>query len=184
MVSAIYWPLILFAPSLILPPAEQSTPGSVEPSSAEAAKPALAFVPMGLDLALHAAPAISLLVDFFLLERRYSAKQVRTRASLLAIASGVWYGSWVEHCATHNKTCAYLFLLVLRRVITRLNCKRACLVPYPFLNVPFTGRVTIYASATMIAYLMFLALNALHPGKPATSNIPAVQKVVDPRRSD
>lgn len=107
-ISGIYWTLICFAPALILPPAAQSTPGSVEPSSAEAAKPDLAFVSLDIDLALHAAPALSLLADFFLLERRFSASQVRKQATLLSVIVGVWYGWWVEHCAVYNKTCTFI----------------------------------------------------------------------------
>ena len=36
-------------------------------------------------------------------------------------------------------------------------------VPYPFLNIPFPGRLAIYFSAVALALLAFKTVNALHP---------------------
>lgn len=78
------------------------------------------WLPLPLDLSLHAAPALSLLLDFFLLEQSYSSYTVARGAPLTAIAFGLWYSVWVEYCASYNGTCescayvAYGNLLTMR----------------------------------------------------------------------
>jgi hypothetical protein len=90
-------------PHLILPPAQVTTePG--EPSSSSEA-PQFYKIPLNMDLALHAAPAASLILDFYLLERKYSASQLKYRAPLLAVATAVSYASWAEYCAYKNGSC-------------------------------------------------------------------------------
>ena len=97
VVSTIYWTLLLFFPSLILQP----IPGTPVPSSSEEA-PAMARIPLSLDLALHAAPAISLLLDFFLFERSYGQRAAALGATAMCVVYCVWYGTWVEYCASKN----------------------------------------------------------------------------------
>lgn len=58
-----------------------------------------------MDLALHAAPAISLLLDFFLFEKKYSKNQASYGGFVVASLAGTGYGWWVEYCAKHNGTC-------------------------------------------------------------------------------
>lgn len=135
IVTEIYWPLMLLAPSLIaqvdLSPGEDGKP------------PPAAFMyplPVPLDLALHAAPLAALLVDFFGFEHRYSRKEAVQRGRIAALFTGLAYGVWVEWCASANRT-----------------------FPYPFLKVPVYIRVCIYAVATAIAFLSFWAINNLHP---------------------
>lgn len=62
----------------------------------------LLYIPLDMDLALHAAPAIALSLDFFLLERKYNRRATTVLAPLLALAYTVGYGSWIEHCGTRN----------------------------------------------------------------------------------
>ncbi|KIJ34690.1 hypothetical protein M422DRAFT_70171 [Sphaerobolus stellatus SS14] len=139
VISSIYWTLLLFFPSLILPPA----PGhdSVASSSSEA--PPLARIPLSMDLALHAVPAISLIFDFLVFQKPYDATDIKYTATILVALAGLWYSSWVEYCASYNKT-----------------------FPYPFLteNV-FNVRVGIYIGACLLALGVFRTLNTVHPRK-------------------
>jgi len=101
VISSIYWTLLLAFPTLILPslPIDPS-----EPSSSGAA-PALARIPLSVDVSLHAVPAISLLLDFLFFERKYSKKAAYALGPVLALAYAVGYGWWVEYCAKHNGVC-------------------------------------------------------------------------------
>lgn len=62
-------------------------------------------IPLSVDLAMHAVPAITLTLDFFLFEKRYTRYQVTHIAPLAAILFGLWYVSWVEYCASYNGRC-------------------------------------------------------------------------------
>ncbi|KAL1740628.1 FAR-17a/AIG1-like protein [Schizophyllum fasciatum] len=136
VVSSIYWTLLNIAPFLLLAKEE---PGEATPSSSEML--ALMRIPFDIDLALHAVPAVSLLLDFFLFERKYSESAVRNGAPVAVVLSTIGYSSWAEHCAKHTNG----------------------VFPYPFLTEsPFWGRVCIYAGAGAIAYFSFLRLNKLH----------------------
>jgi hypothetical protein len=97
VISTIYWSLVFFAPSLIF-----IIDSTAEPTSAG---PAVFRIPLEVDLALHAAPGITLFLDFFLFEKRYSKKQALYGAPVVAISAGVWYVSWVEYFATYNGAC-------------------------------------------------------------------------------
>ncbi|KZS99066.1 hypothetical protein SISNIDRAFT_480648 [Sistotremastrum niveocremeum HHB9708] len=134
VISSIYWGLLLTFPSLILPPLPSS-----EPSSSSAA-PALARIPLSLDLALHASPALSLVAEFFLMESKYSRHDVVYKAPIMACLFGLWYSNWVEYCAKYNGV-----------------------FPYPFLtDNSLPGRIAIYVATTIIALTSFRGLNAIH----------------------
>ncbi|KAI5893964.1 uncharacterized protein SCHCODRAFT_02623276 [Schizophyllum commune H4-8] len=136
VVSSIYWTLLSVAPFLLL----AEDPGEATPSSSSEML-ALMRIPLNMDLALHAVPAVTLLLDFLVFERKYSAGAVRYGAPLAVVLSTVGYGSWAEHCAKYTDG----------------------VFPYPFLTAsPFWGRVCIYAGAGAIAYYSFLGLNKLH----------------------
>ncbi|KAL1686907.1 FAR-17a/AIG1-like protein [Schizophyllum commune] len=136
VVSSIYWTLLSVAPFLLL----AENPGEATPSSSSEML-ALMRIPLNMDLALHAVPAVTLLIDFLVFERKYSAGAVRYGAPLAVVLSTVGYGSWAEHCAKYT----------------------GGVFPYPFLTAsPFWGRVCIYAGAGAIAYFSFLGLNKLH----------------------
>jgi len=133
VISSIYWTLLLLFPSLIL----QKMSTEQEPSSE--AVPELLRIPLNVDLALHASPLISLLIDFFAFEKRYPAKHVKGVAPLVVLVSTIWYASWAEYCATFNGS-----------------------FPYPFLTEnDFNGRVIIYVSVAALAYACFCGINAL-----------------------
>ncbi|KDQ60734.1 hypothetical protein JAAARDRAFT_125221 [Jaapia argillacea MUCL 33604] len=137
VVTSIYWSLLFFAPHLLL----QGEPG--EPSSSSKV-PEVIRLPLQMDLALHAVPAVSLLVDFFLFEHRYARTEAQYGASLVAAISGLWYAAWVEYCAAHNGS-----------------------FPYPFLtDNPFPIRVAIYVGATFLALVSFWVINAIRPAQP------------------
>lgn len=113
VISTIYWTLLLAFPQLILRKEEIfETAFESEPSSSAEA-PHLARIPVKMDLALHAVPAISLLLDFFLFERKYTTKQATYGGFVVAAASGFWYAWWVEECAKYNGICESSFVLVL-----------------------------------------------------------------------
>jgi len=115
------------------------------------------ILPLGVDLALHAAPAVALVLDFFLFERKYTRYQATRVAPLTAIVFGLWYVSWVEYCASHNGRCTPSVLMPgLPPLITDA-------VPYPFLEYPFYIRALVYIGAVVQAVLSFRFLNLLHP---------------------
>ncbi|KAG8737974.1 hypothetical protein FRC10_007441 [Ceratobasidium sp. 414] len=156
VISCIYWTLMLRFPHLILPP--QETAGPAEPSSSPEA-PKFYRIPLRMDLALHAAPAISLILDFYLLERKYTVRQLKRTAPLLAAMTAVSYSLWAEYCASINGS-----------------------FPYPFLTIsPPHIRVVIYCMATLLSYVSLLLLNVLHPRKAITSGVEAIQKPVSPK---
>jgi len=132
VISTIYWTLMLFFPSLIL-----QTDPSIASSTGEA--PLLLRIPLRMDLALHATPALSLLADFVLFERKYTKKQALVGAPIVAGAATLWYSWWAEYCASFNGS-----------------------FPYPFLTEnPFEVRVYIYAGAGTLALVSFWAINFL-----------------------
>jgi len=132
VVSSIYWSLILLAPNLIL----MKDPRVSEPSFSG---PSMVRIPLSIDLALHASPTISLLIDLFAFEAPYTKGEVTVGASVSAALFGAWYASWVEYCALENKN-----------------------FPYPFLNNPFPVRVAIYLVVLSISVLSFWGISALH----------------------
>jgi len=149
VVALIYWPLITFAPSLM---------AAVDTSGGDSQLPPAALLfplPLDIDLGLHAVPVFVLLCDFFAFGQRYSPYEVNSVAPLVASATGVAYGTWVEWCASANGT-----------------------FPYPFLNVPFPGRLAIYVSATALALFAFRAANALHPSSRFEERTPGVKSTV------
>ncbi|KAL1411217.1 hypothetical protein Q8F55_002168 [Vanrija albida] len=133
-ISAIYWPLILAAPSLMLPPKLDAEP------AVDGAPPALFWIPLWMDLGLHAVPAVSLIIDFFFLEKKYRPPTSTRTATLLAAGLGTAYALWAEHCNKQNGHFAYPFLDVM--------------------DGP--ARAATYAGATGFALLVFRGLNALH----------------------
>lgn len=92
--------MIALLPHLIL----MSKPSTGEPTSAPTAL-ALMRIPIRVDLALHAVPAVALVLDFFLFEKRYTEYQATRVAPLTAILFGLWYVCWVEYCASSNGIC-------------------------------------------------------------------------------
>ncbi|THH26947.1 hypothetical protein EUX98_g7242 [Antrodiella citrinella] len=133
VISTIYWTLLFVCPQLILREDESL---DTEPSSSVEA-PTFTRIPLQMDIALHAVPAISLLLDFFLLERKYSTKHAVYGGFIVAASSGIWYSWWVEECGKYNG-----------------------IFPYPFLTFsPFHIRIAIYSVATTFAYVCFLVLN-------------------------
>ncbi|KAG8967921.1 hypothetical protein FRC03_009056 [Tulasnella sp. 419] len=142
VVTSIYWSLIIFLPSLIV----MGEPSNTEPTSSDMA-PIMIRIPLDIDLVLHLSPLLAHLLQFFLLERKYSKEQ-ENKAPLLAALAGLWYVSFAEWCASYNKTFAY-----------------------PFLNVPIWGRLMWYAGAVQIAISAFRIINRLHSGYPALASI-------------
>ncbi|EMD32693.1 hypothetical protein CERSUDRAFT_143212 [Gelatoporia subvermispora B] len=136
LITSVYWTLLAFTPHLILTP-DPATTVLTFPSTV----PSCQRIPLRIDLALHATPAISLLSDFVLFERKYPKSQARYGATIMAAIAGLWYACWVENCAQYNGV-----------------------FPYPFLTQsPFTVRITIYAGASTLVLVSFWMLNALHP---------------------
>ncbi|KAJ3782263.1 FAR-17a/AIG1-like protein [Lentinula aff. detonsa] len=134
VISSIYWPLLLLATQLILQ-------NDGEPSSSSEASQ-LVRIPLHLDLALHAVPAITLLADFLLFERKYSRAELLYGAPAVSILYTIFYAWWVERCASFNDGR----------------------FPYPFLtDNPIETRLAIYAGAGTLAFSSFWLINKLHP---------------------
>jgi len=144
-ISSIYWGLLLFAPDLILP---RLPPGAANPLGVVPGEPSseshLARIPLHLDLALHAVPGISMALDFFLFEKKYTWKQAWKQAPLLVVLFVFWYGGLTEYLGKLNNND----------------------FPYPFLTLnPFPIRAAIYSGAGLLAYISFQFLNSIHPGR-------------------
>lgn len=107
VISTIYWTLLLFFPTLIIQvmTSENSAPTS-SPNAAE-----LFRIPLTVDLALHAVPALSMILDFFFYETKYTEKEVQFGAPAALSVYAVGYGLWVEYCAKQNKGICELALL-------------------------------------------------------------------------
>lgn len=97
-VSGIYWTLILLAPHLILPPAVNQPQDSLSPLN-------LAWLPLYIDILIHLLPAIFLVIDFYLLEAKYSNTDVKVFAPGMLVAFTVWYSGWVEYLNLYNHRC-------------------------------------------------------------------------------
>lgn len=153
------WSLVAFKPDLMFPP-NPDLASSQEPSAAPSSD-LLFRIPLWMDISMHAAPAIALLigeprsqsvnggwantagVEFFVLEPPYFPPASTWGATFLASLLGTVYGSWIEHCATINDR-----------------------FPYPFLTImSFPQRIVMYASSTVLALASFWALNKVHPGR-------------------
>lgn len=102
VISVIYWTLLLALPHLILP----ADPNATVPTSASAV-PEPQRLPLRTDLALHAAPAISMIIDFYFLERKYPKSISRYGSLVVAAVLGTWYACWVEYCASFNGMCTW-----------------------------------------------------------------------------
>lgn len=146
-ISSIYWPMITLFPHLMM----MDGPPTSEPSAAAAF-----MIPLSVDLALHAAPGMALLLDFYFIERRYTGHQVARVAPLTAVLFGLWYVSWVEYCATHNGRCE-LSIPVSGSLLLIADA-----VPYPFLEAPYHIRALVYIGAVFLAIFSFRVLNSLH----------------------
>ncbi|KAL4077045.1 FAR-17a/AIG1-like protein-domain-containing protein [Scleroderma yunnanense] len=124
VVTAIYWSLYIFCPTLILRPEnDEPTPPGVAPK--------LIRPPLHVDLAMHVAPFISLLTDFLLFEHKFSHEHLNNFGPVALLFYGISYACWVEYCAFHNGV-----------------------FPYPFLTLnPFRGRAVVYTCVTVLATL-------------------------------
>jgi len=141
VVTTVYWSLYFLMPEMILKPLPDATtpePDEIVPSSL--GHTGLQRIPLRIDLSLHAAPAIALILDFYFVERRYPRSQAIYGSFLACAMACVAYASWVEYLAQFNDS-----------------------FPYPFLTEnPFDKRVIIYAGVSTFALVTFWALNALH----------------------
>ncbi|KAF9264778.1 hypothetical protein L218DRAFT_1076233 [Marasmius fiardii PR-910] len=139
VISTVYWFLLLLVPAMILQESGQFSDDRAVSENIE--KLALVRIPLSVDLSLHLAPGVSLLVDFFVFEKKYGQKEVKLIAPVIALTYTVFYATWVEHCAEKNNG----------------------MFPYPFLTInPPTIRSVIYAGAGLFAFLSFTMLNRLH----------------------
>lgn len=83
-----------------------NAPGSAPTSSKEAPPPFR--LPLSIDFALHAAPALSLLFDFLVFERHYTKKEMDYHVPTVVGLYAAFYGWWVEHCASmNNNICMF-----------------------------------------------------------------------------
>ncbi|WRT66975.1 uncharacterized protein IL334_003940 [Kwoniella shivajii] len=138
VISSIYWSIILLSPELMLPP-NPALQNTQEPSASDNADP-LFRIPLTMDLSMHLVPAVVLLLDFFVLEKKFKPPVSNYGSLLLAGAFGTAYSVWVEHCASINGS-----------------------FPYPFLTImTFPQRLMMYSGSVVMAWLVFRGLNALH----------------------
>ena len=109
VISAIYWTLLLAFPHLILLEDPEASSAATVPEPER--------LPLHTDLAIHAAPAISLIIDFYYFEQRYSKNVSRYGALCLAAVLGTWYACWVEHCASYNGFCTSMPFLATSKIL-------------------------------------------------------------------
>ena len=67
-----------------------------------------------VDLALHASPLFTLVIDFFVFESKFSKTYVHKAAPVAAVLFSVWYASLVEYCATFNGSCEFPVVFAAR----------------------------------------------------------------------
>lgn len=124
VVASVYWPLRLFAVGLIMhqPP----EPGRVP-------------FPMSVDLSIHLAPVMLLLVDHYLTGRGERFRAPYRIAWVVVLALGYGYKCWLEWLL--DETAAY---------------------PYPFLNVPEPRRTIVFCAVTSFS-MVYYVLYQRHP---------------------
>ncbi|KAG8217835.1 hypothetical protein J3R82DRAFT_6000, partial [Butyriboletus roseoflavus] len=79
VISSIYWSLLLLFPHLILHPVDE--PHSLPDTTAQPMR-----LPITTDLALHASPLFTLLIDFFVFESKFSKTHVQRVAPVAVVA--------------------------------------------------------------------------------------------------
>ncbi|KAI5997372.1 FAR-17a/AIG1-like protein-domain-containing protein [Pisolithus albus] len=132
VVTSVYWSLRMFAPSLILLPTEASSTPSLPPRG-------LMRLPLPIDLAMHLAPFVSLLIDFALFEPKFSSRQMAI-APIVMITYATVYAGALERFAALND-----------------------FFPYPFLDVSSLPiRIAIYAGASCVGLGCLAFLNRMH----------------------
>lgn len=117
LVSLVYWPLRLLFRDLILPPD--------------------ASIPMRVDLAVHMAPALFLLADYFLFLPSWKLPRRAVYGLISALTVVYWF--WL----------AYLI-------------DGSSVYPYPFLNIPTQWRILVFASVANIAFGVYLLIQQAH----------------------
>ncbi|KAI5453096.1 hypothetical protein NCC49_006125 [Naganishia albida] len=139
-IATIYWGLILLAPGLIVPDMADVSKDTSGPVTSSSSAPQLLRIPMWIDVCIHGVPAVVLVIDFFVREKKYKPPVSTWGAVVLSAIAGSAYTVWVEYCASYNDR-----------------------FPYPFLpSDSFGARLAIYVGATGFAYLAFKFLNGLH----------------------
>jgi len=92
------------------------------------------------DLLLNVYLELALMIDFFVLEKKFKPPASTKGANALATGFGLVYALWIEHAATINHK-----------------------FPYPFLNVMSVyQRIIFYIFAVIGALATFRLLNSLH----------------------
>lgn len=137
MISVVYWSLLFLKPSLVL---RRNTPDGLNLTLSVKPSDDLIRVPLHLDLALHAVPGFVLLLDFFLFEQKYARDQARYKGAFVTAFASIWYGWWVEHCASFNGSCKSR--LYLRRAS---SAESPCILHSP---IPIPHRQSLPASCT------------------------------------
>ena len=80
-------------------------PAADAASAAPESPPELGYMPLPADLALHASPIVSLIVDFYFFEKRYPTEEAVYEGAMICAIAGIAYCSWVEWLAAHNGSC-------------------------------------------------------------------------------
>jgi hypothetical protein len=97
-------------------------------------------IPLSPGLLLNFYLELALMIDFFVLEKKYKPPASTKGANALATGFGLVYALWIEHAATINHK-----------------------FPYPFLNVMSVyQRIIFYIFAVGGALATFKLLNSLH----------------------
>ncbi|BGP38322.1 hypothetical protein JCM10450v2_002268 [Rhodotorula kratochvilovae] len=123
LVAALYWSLTLYDPSLLSP--------AVAPGESPLR------LPLSLDLALHALPALFLWLDFLFFSPPFPA---RAHPALIAATATGAYCAWMEYCAKGNGR-----------------------YPYPMLDtMPPLARLAFYAAQVPVLIALFGAANGVH----------------------
>lgn len=109
-------------------PVDSPDPDELVPSFSE---PTIMRIPLKTDLALHAVPAISLLLDFFFVERKYSRRQAVWGGIAMTVLACSAYAPWIEYCSKFNGSCEFQpYLKYLLACANAFSCCSSVSLPY------------------------------------------------------
>ncbi|KAK4058474.1 hypothetical protein OIO90_000635 [Microbotryomycetes sp. JL221] len=119
LVSVLYWSMQFYDPKLLTPPGTMFR------------------IPLGLDLSIHALPALFLWIDFLVFSPRMSKS---VNPLLISSLGALAYTSWMEFAASKNKH-----------------------FPYPFLDhMSQVARSVFYLCMIPVLLALFYAANGIH----------------------
>lgn len=140
IVTLIYWSLLIFIPSLIIPAESVQLDPSLDLAGTPQVLPESTRLPLAHDFLLHVVPTAAQILDFLLFHRSYPKRTLSFSAPIVHAIAGICYAFFIEfHCSVDGT------------------------YPYPFLAIaPSYVRIIIYVAATLLSIVSLRFLNGLH----------------------